>query len=234
MFYQASVVGNWMSTVHRVPNTRVLKRAGQVAGQAGLRIRVSVAHAIVASVEHVTKVTMDISSFALKTFGTRYIGEGRGMTQLTIKRFGASDVSDMRALNALFGRCFEDRETYEGTPPDNAYLESVLSKPHVIALGAYLDGTLCGGLVGYELEKLEQARSEIYIYDLAVEEGVRRQGVATALIESVSEIARARGAWVSFVQADYVDAPAVALYEKLGLREEVLHFDIPPNGKPAG
>jgi aminoglycoside 3-N-acetyltransferase I len=31
---------------------------------------------------------------------------------------------------------------------------------------------------------------------------------------------------VIFVQADPVDAPAVALYTKLGVREDVLHFDI--------
>jgi aminoglycoside 3-N-acetyltransferase I len=31
-----------------------------------------------------------------------------------------------------------------------------------------------------------------------------------------------------FVQAHYVDPPAVALYTKLGAREEVLHFDLPP------
>ena len=29
-----------------------------------------------------------------------------------------------------------------------------------------------------------------------------------------------------FVQADLDDAPAIALYMKLGTREEVLHFDI--------
>jgi aminoglycoside 3-N-acetyltransferase I len=31
---------------------------------------------------------------------------------------------------------------------------------------------------------------------------------------------------VVYVQADYVDPPAIALYTKLGTREEVLHFDI--------
>jgi aminoglycoside 3-N-acetyltransferase I len=30
------------------------------------------------------------------------------------------------------------------------------------------------------------------------------------------------------VQADYVDPRAIALYQKLGRREEVLHFDIDP------
>jgi len=33
-----------------------------------------------------------------------------------------------------------------------------------------------------------------------------------------------------FVQADPPDAPAVALYDKLGTREEVLHFDISVSG----
>ena len=73
---------------------------------------------------------------------------------------------------------------------------------------------------------MEQARSEIYIYDLAVAEEYRRRGVATALIGALQRIASLRGAWVIFVQADLGDDPAVALYTKLGSREEVLHFDI--------
>jgi aminoglycoside 3-N-acetyltransferase I len=35
---------------------------------------------------------------------------------------------------------------------------------------------------------------------------------------------------VIFVQADLVDAPAIALYTKLGIREDVLHFDIAVEG----
>jgi len=33
---------------------------------------------------------------------------------------------------------------------------------------------------------------------------------------------------VLYVQADLDDGPAIALYSKLGSREDVLHFDIPP------
>jgi ribosomal protein S18 acetylase RimI-like enzyme len=54
----------------------------------------------------------------------------------------------------------------------------------------------------------------------------RRQGIATALIRELEEIAAARGVYVLFVQADLDDAPAIALYSKLGIREHVLHFDI--------
>jgi aminoglycoside 3-N-acetyltransferase I len=54
----------------------------------------------------------------------------------------------------------------------------------------------------------------------------RREGIATALILELRKVAAARGAHVIFVQADLGDAPAIALYTKLGTREDVLHFDI--------
>ena len=86
-----------------------------------------------------------------------------------------------------------------------------------------------GGLVAYVLPKFEQARSEIYIYDLAVASMHRRAGIATMLIEALRGIARERGAYVIYVQADYGDDPAVALYTRLGTREDVMHFDILPS-----
>lgn len=55
----------------------------------------------------------------------------------------------------------------------------------------------------------------------------RRRGVATSLIDALKKIVRERGAYVIYVQADLVDEPAIALYTKLGVREDVLHFDIP-------
>jgi aminoglycoside 3-N-acetyltransferase I len=127
----------------------------------------------------------------------------------------------------MFGEAFADPESYGAAPPDDSWLEALLAKEHVVALIAMAGGTLVGGLVAYELDKFEQARREIYIYDLAVAEAHRRRGIATALIGRLREIAAARGAWVVYVQADYGDDPAIALYEKLGVREAVLHFDIP-------
>jgi aminoglycoside 3-N-acetyltransferase I len=60
----------------------------------------------------------------------------------------------------------------------------------------------------------------------------RRQGIATGLINALKPIAKNMGAWVIFVQADYVDEPAIKLYDSLGEKEEVLHFDIPVQWKP--
>ena len=72
-------------------------------------------------------------------------------------------------------------------------------------------------------------RTEIYIYDLAVAEAYRRFGVATAMIEELRRFARSKGVYVIYVQADQGDDPAIALYSKLGVREDVLHFDIFPD-----
>jgi aminoglycoside 3-N-acetyltransferase I len=144
-----------------------------------------------------------------------------------IGRLSAADVPLMRGLNALFAEAFEDPEHYLAAPPEDDYLERRLAHPHVIALVAIENEKVVGGLVAYELPKLEQARSEIYIYDLAVAEAHRRKGIATALIADLQSIAAECGAWVVYVQADYGDEPAIALYTKLGVREDVMHFDIP-------
>lgn len=79
------------------------------------------------------------------------------------------------------------------------------------------------------MQKFERDRREIYIYDLAVATEHRRKGVATALIGELKGIARKRRAYVIFVQADRGDAPAFALYERLGTREDVHHFDFTVN-----
>jgi aminoglycoside 3-N-acetyltransferase I len=140
----------------------------------------------------------------------------------------------MRGMLAMFADAFEDRESYLGNPPSDAYLAEFLAKPHVIALAATDGDQVVGGLVAYQLDKFEQDRREIYIYDLAVEAAHRRQGIATALIEALRIEAARRDAWVIFVQADLVDAPAIALYDKLGTKETAHHFDIAPAAKNRG
>ena len=145
-----------------------------------------------------------------------------------IRRLGPDDVEPMRDLNVLFATVFGDA-AYATAKPGDDYLRRMLERDEIVALAACDGNGLAGGLVAYVLDKLEQERSEIYIYDLAVAEGSRRRGVATALIGELQGLAAAFGAWVIYVQADHGDEPAIALYEKLGTREDVMHFDIAPN-----
>ena len=111
----------------------------------------------------------------------------------------------------MFGEAFNEAETYQGAVPSDAYLRSLLSKQHFIAIAAIKgDGTVAA-LAAYELEKFEQDRREIYIYDIAVSMGHRRKGIATALLDELRRIARERKAYVIFVQADIGDEPAIRL-----------------------
>jgi aminoglycoside 3-N-acetyltransferase I len=147
---------------------------------------------------------------------------------VSIRRIGPNDIVLMEAVLTTFGEAFEDVETYSRTKPSATYLARLLSSDTFIAIAAVKGSKVVAGLAAYELRKFEQERSEIYIYDLAVAAAHRREGIATALIRELQEMAVERGAYVIFVQADMIDSAAIALYSKLGTREDVLHFDIPP------
>jgi aminoglycoside 3-N-acetyltransferase I len=150
-----------------------------------------------------------------------------------IRHLTSNDFPLMEALLMTFGKAFNDMDTYAAKRPSEAYLRRLLGGDSFVALVALKSGAVVGGIAAYELKKFEQERSEIYIYDLAVASGHRREGIATALIEKLREIAARRGAYVMFVQADtgIEDEPAIALYTKLGKRQDVLHFDIAVDGE---
>lgn len=139
-----------------------------------------------------------------------------------------NDVALMQSINAMFGEVFDDEVSYSSNKPSSGYLQSLLGSAHFIALAAVDGDEVVGALAAYELQKFEQERSEIYIYDLAVVSAFRRKGIATALIEKLKEIGASRGAYVIYVQADKAaeDKPAIELYSKLGAIEDVFHFDI--------
>lgn len=145
---------------------------------------------------------------------------------IAIRTLAPTDVRLLKDLLVVFGNAFEDEASYQSDVPNDAYLAGLLGKEHFIAVVAMDGDHVIGGLTAYQLDKCEQDRREIYIYDLAVLGSHRRKGAATALIAELRRVAAVRGAYVIFVQADLVDAPAIALYESLGTKESVLHFDI--------
>jgi aminoglycoside 3-N-acetyltransferase I len=143
------------------------------------------------------------------------------------RRLARADVSLLKDLLRVFAEAFDQIDTYQHSVPGADYLTRLLTKQHFIAVVAINGKDVVGGLAAYELDKFEQDRREIYIYDLAVLESHRRRGVATGLIGELKKIASERNACVIFVQADTEDGPAIALYEALGAKKTAYHFDIP-------
>ena len=117
-----------------------------------------------------------------------------------IRQIASPDVEYMEGMLTMFGEAFADVDTYGAARPTKAYFERLLGSDYFIALAALKDGVVIGGLAAYELRKFEQERSEIYIYDLAVAEAHRREGIATALIQELKQIAAVRGAYVIWVR----------------------------------
>lgn len=144
----------------------------------------------------------------------------------SIRILGPDDIGLITAMLTLFGEAFQEPHTYSSSQPSKAYLERLLGSDTFIAVAALKGDEVVGGIAAYVLPKFEQERSELYIYDLAVAATHRREGIATALIMELKRIASLRGAYVIFVQADPGDDAAIALYTRLGTREDVLHFDI--------
>jgi aminoglycoside 3-N-acetyltransferase I len=150
-----------------------------------------------------------------------------------VKQLGPGELQTMRRVLELFGDAFAESDTYTANQPDDDYRGGLLASNTFIAIAMHDGSEVVGGLAAYVLPKFEQARSEIYIYDLAVAESHRRRGIATVMIEHLKSLAQAHRAWVIFVQADHGDEPAIELYTRLGKREDVLHFDIEPSNGDA-
>ncbi|MCP9785148.1 GNAT family N-acetyltransferase [Cyanobium sp. N5-Cardenillas] len=148
----------------------------------------------------------------------------------SVRVLGPADVATLRSLLAVLANAFDDPERYLERQPSDLYLHNLLSSEMFVAIVAQAGTQVVGGLTGYVLPKFEQACREFYLYDLAVAHDHRRQGVATALIERLKTLAAERGFAGIFVQAHREDGPAIALYARLGVGEDVLHFDIAPAG----
>jgi aminoglycoside 3-N-acetyltransferase I len=142
------------------------------------------------------------------------------------KQLTSSDVKQLKELLKIFGQAFGENGTYQKFVPKNAYLKRLLAKNSFITIVALNKNKVIGGLTAYVLEKFEQDRKEIFIYDLAISKEYRRKGVATNLIKKLKAIAKNLEAYVIFVQADTADSPAIKLYESLGTKTKTYNFDI--------
>lgn len=154
---------------------------------------------------------------------------------LTIRALAPSEAPLMRRMLDMFGVAFGDRDTYSGDQPADAYLMQLLGSNHFVAIAA-LEGS--SSSVASPVTYCRIRATEIRVLHLrsgrrGVAPAPRRRGVATAMIEELKRSTAARGIYVIFVQADQGDDAAIALYSKLGIREEVLHFGIGPHQREA-
>lgn len=112
----------------------------------------------------------------------------------------------LKKLSELERLCFSEPWTEAG-------LRAELSEPAAVFLAA----ELCGETAGYA--GMHCVCGECYVDNIAVFPSFRRRGVGRALTEALIARARERNAEFFSLEVRTSNAPAVALYESLGLRQ---------------
>jgi aminoglycoside 3-N-acetyltransferase I len=131
---------------------------------------------------------------------------------VTIRRLGPGDVDDVLAAASLFD-----------TPALREPTERFLASPgHHLLLAVGDDGRAIGFVSGIEMTHPDKG-TEMFLYELGVDEGARRQGVGTALGEALRDLARERGCYGMWVLTDDANDAALGTYRKAGATEESSH-----------
>ncbi len=73
-----------------------------------------------------------------------------------------------------------------------------------------------GFAFGYVLPRRHGDAEILFVYEVEVDEGHRRQGTATRLLRELERLARERGVREAFVLADADNDPAAGLYASVG------------------
>jgi aminoglycoside 3-N-acetyltransferase I len=102
-----------------------------------------------------------------------------------------------------------------------------LKRPDQYFIAAIKEDQPIGFALAYELERIDRPHPMLFLYEIGVIETHRRRGVATAMIESLKEICRERGAFKIFVIAAASNSAALRLYDSTfgdaGRRESVVY-----------
>lgn len=154
-----------------------------------------------------------------------------------IKKLGPEDLASAQDVFILFKKVFDGATIAAKDLPSETYLKQLLATPsfHIFAAvenstGDTANDKIVGGLTAYEFAMYLKEEKEAYLYDLAVDETYRRQGIARALIESAKQYARENNIATLFVEANEEDIAAVEFYKSLtgASAEKVMHFNIVP------
>ncbi len=144
-------------------------------------------------------------------------------------------TATIRAIKAGEGALIVAAGHLFDSPPEPAVAERFLETPGHHLLIAYEDGAPAGFVSGVELTHPDKG-TEMFLYELAVDEAFRRRGIGRALVDELIGIARARGCYDLWVLTDHDNDAALATYRTTGTTDESSHvmltWDLPaaPNG----
>jgi ribosomal protein S18 acetylase RimI-like enzyme len=110
----------------------------------------------------------------------------------------------------------DDEQVVARLAEDAAPQSGLLAEERTIFLVAFDGHDPVGFLLAYELLRRRGDPSQLFVYEVGVDEGRRRRGVATALFRALANIARAQGIRHAFVLTNEGNEAAMELYQSLG------------------
>jgi ribosomal protein S18 acetylase RimI-like enzyme len=126
---------------------------------------------------------------------------------IEVRRLGPGDEDAVHAARGLF----DDR-------PDLAATRRFLAEPNHHLLVAYDAGAPLGFVTGVELTHPDKG-TEMFLYELGVDEAARGRGLGRTLVRALADVAREAGCYDMWVLADADNAAARATYAGAGGRE---------------
>jgi aminoglycoside 3-N-acetyltransferase I len=132
---------------------------------------------------------------------------------IAIVRLGPGDEEAVLAAGFLFD-----------APPGPDATRRFLAEPTHHLLFAYdAAGNAVGFVSGVEVTHPDKG-TEMFLYELAVYEPVRRQGIGTTLLRALEELAHERDCYGMFVFTDAENEAAMATYAKAGAKTPTSHL----------
>jgi ribosomal protein S18 acetylase RimI-like enzyme len=138
-----------------------------------------------------------------------------------IKRLSADDIDEFIELIRLFERVFE-MENF--VMPGKQHLQHLLNQATFYVFTAVLEGKIIGGVTAYTVTQYYSTQDAVYLFDLAVDASVQRQGVGRKLMNALNNHCRDKGVEVVFLEADEEDLHAQEFYRSTGAVEEKVYF----------
>jgi aminoglycoside 3-N-acetyltransferase I len=140
----------------------------------------------------------------------------------SIKKLSLTDVKLAKELIRLWQA--EDGMQHSATPNVD-YLADLLSRDSFHVYVALMDNVVVGGLSGYELPMFPEEVTEMFLYEIGVDEGHRKNGIASMLIDALKETCKIKGIKIIFVGTSTDNKPAIKLYKSTGgVMEEIPWF----------
>ena len=123
---------------------------------------------------------------------------------MEIERLGAGDVDRVVWASVLFDR-----------PATPEWTSAFLTSPGHHLLFASIDGVDVGFVSGVEMVHPDKG-TEMFLYELGVDDAVRGQGVGKALVAALRELGIERGCYGMWVLTDHDNDAALATYRAAG------------------